>query len=227
MSLILLSLPCDNKLFICPQRYYQSWLLRGDDPENDMFLNKVVYENPLTFWERCGINDGALFDAARKNVDAKKIYFFYHFDSDVKKRGSESEEFKISSEYIKLISDLQMKMRTEIAERHIAIETNPTSNLKIGDFDRYIEHPITKFYNAELETDYHKLKSCAQISTSINSDDLGVFDTNIENEYALMAIALEKEKDENGMPKYCSRQIYNWLESIRQMGEEQRFNTIL
>ena len=56
-----------------------------------------------------------------------------------------------------------------------------------------------------------------------NTDDLGVFDTNLENEYALMAIALEKEKDENGMPKYCSRQIYNWLESIRQMGEEQRF----
>ncbi len=208
---------------IPPHIYYQSWLLRGDDPENDIFVNKGVYENPITFWERCGINDGALFDAARKIENARKLYFFYHFDPGVKKRGSESEEFKISSEYIKLMSDLQMKMRTEIAERHIAIETNPTSNLKIGDFDRYIEHPITKFYNAELETDYHKLKSCAQISTSINTDDLGVFDTNLENEYALMAIAFEKEKDENGMPKYCSRQIYNWLESIRQMGEEQRF----
>lgn len=75
----------------------------------------------------------------------------------------------------------------------------------------------------KLYIEYQKLKLCAQISTSINSDDLGVFDTNLENEYALIAIALENEKDENGNPKYCSLQIYKWLESVRQMGEEQIF----
>ena len=74
-----------------------------------------------------------------------------------------------------------------------------------------------------MELDYEKVRSCPQISVSINTDDLGVFDTNLENEYALMAIAMEKEKDENGAPLYCSRNIYNWLEAIRQMGEEQRF----
>lgn len=210
--------------YIPPHIYYQSWLLRGDDPfdENDVEMggNK---DNPLTFWERCGTNNGSIFDAARKIKEARTLYFHYHYNPDVKRRGAISEEFKVSLDYIKLMEQLQKAMRIEIAEMHIAIETNPTSNLKIGDFDRYIEHPITKFYNTELEIDYQKLKSCAQISTSINTDDLGVFDTNLENEYALMAIALEKEKDENGNPKYCSRQIYNWLESIRQMGEEQQF----
>lgn len=210
--------------YIPPHIYYQSWLLRGDDPfdENDVEMggNK---DNPLTFWERCGTNNGSIFDAARKIKEARTLYFHYHYNPDVKRRGTISEEFKVSSDYIKLMEQLQVAMRTEIAEMHIAIETNPTSNLKIGDFDRYVEHPITKFYNTELEIDHQKLKTCAQISTSINTDDLGVFDTNLENEYALMAIALEKEKDENGNPKYCSRQIYNWLESIRQMGEEQQF----
>lgn len=68
-----------------------------------------------------------------------------------------------------------------------------------------------------------KCRKCSQLSVSVNTDDLGVFGTSLENEYALLAIALEKEKDANGNKKYHSRCIYNWLESIRQMGEEQRF----
>lgn len=207
---------------ISPYIYYQSWLLRGDDPCNEYGVDNI-HQNPLTFWERCSLNEGAMFDSARKIEDAAKLYIRYHYDPSVKKRGAISEEFKVSFNYIKLMEQLQATMRAEIAKMHIAIETNPTSNIKIGNFDKYIEHPITKFYNAELEIDHSKLQECSQISVSINTDDLGVFDTNLENEYALMAIALEKEKDENGNPKYCSRQIYNWLESIRQMGEEQQF----
>ena len=36
-----------------------------------------------------------------------------------------------------------------------------------------------------------------QLSVSINTDDQGVFDTLLENEYALMALALKKKKDKN------------------------------
>ena len=231
-----------------PSVYFQAWQLRGDDPklysdmeleaeqeasmisstnhkelQKEIFLNKLRHFQPLTFWERCGFNEGAEFTTARNNIKVVEAFIRYHFDPGVKARGNEKEEFKISNEYIKMISLLQAAMRMEIAERHIAIETNPTSNKKIGALKKYVDHPITKFYNQDLELDYEKVRSCPQISVSINTDDLGVFDTNLENEYALMAIAMEKEKDENGAPRYCSRNIYNWLEAIRQMGEEQRF----
>lgn len=231
-----------------PSVYFQAWQLRGDDPklysdmeleaeqeaskisstnhkelQKEIFLKKLRHFQPLTFWERCGFNEGAEFTTARNNIKAVEAFIRYHFDPGVKARGNEKEEFKISNEYIKMISLLQAAMRMEIAERHIAIETNPTSNKKIGALKKYVDHPITKFYNQDLELDYEKVRSCPQISVSINTDDLGVFDTNLENEYALMAIAMEKEKDENGAPLYCSRNIYNWLEAIRQMGEEQRF----
>lgn len=228
--------------------YFQAWQLRGDDPklysdmeleaeqeasqisdtnrkelQKEIFLKKLRHFQPLTFWERCGFNEGTEFTTARNNIKAVETYIRYHFDPGVKAKGNEKEEFKISNEYAKMISLLQAAMRTEIAERHIAIETNPTSNKKIGAFKKYVDHPITKFYNQDLELDYEKVRSCPQISVSINTDDLGVFDTNLENEYALMAIAMEKEKDESDLPLYCSRNIYNWLEAIRQMGEEQRF----
>ena len=231
-----------------PSVYFQAWQLRGDDPklysdmeleaeqeasmisstnhkelQKEIFLNKLRHFQPLTFWERCGFNEGAEFTTARNNIKAVEAFIRYHFDPGVKARGNEKEEFKISNEYIKMIGLLQAAMRMEIAERHIAIETNPTSNKKIGALKKYVDHPITKFYNQDLELDYEKVRSCPQISVSINTDDLGVFDTNLENEYALMAIAMEKEKDESDLPLYCSRNIYNWLEAIRQMGEEQRF----
>ena len=231
-----------------PSVYFQAWQLRGDDPklysdmeleaeqeasqisdsnrkelQKEIFLKKLRHFQPLTFWERCGFNEGTEFTTARNNIKAVETYIRYHFDPGVKAKGNAKEEFKISNEYAKMISLLQAAMRAEIAERHIAIETNPTSNKKIGALKKYVDHPITKFYNQDLELDYEKVRSCPQISVSINTDDLGVFDTNLENEYALMAIAMEKEKDENGLPLYCSRNIYNWLEAIRQMGEEQRF----
>lgn len=122
-----------------------------------------------------------------------------------------------------MIKKLQLAMQKEVAKLNIVIETNPTSNKLIGPIDNYIEHPIFNMYNLHLEQDRDKIMSCPQLSVSINTDDLGVFGTSIENEYALLAVSLGKEKDENGNSKNPNRHVYNWLESIRQMGEEQRF----
>lgn len=66
-----------------------------------------------------------------------------------------------------------------------------------------------------------------QIQVSINTDDQGVFATYIENEYAYLALALEKVKDENGNPRYIRTLIYNWLDNIRKMGLVQSFEEVL
>jgi len=79
-------------------------------------------------------------------------------------------------------------------------------------------------YNLGLTADPEKLSKCPQLFVSINTDDQGVFDTCLENEFALMAIALEKAKDENGKPLYNQAMIYDWLDRVRQMGIEMSFN---
>lgn len=58
---------------------------------------------------------------------------------------------------------------------------------------------------------------------SINTDDQGVFDTMLENEYALMALALKKAKDENNRALYDIEDIYEWIDYVRKMGVEQIF----
>ena len=114
-------------------------------------------------------------------------------------------------------------MQWEIAQRGIGIETNPSSNFMIGTISRYDEHPITQFYNEGLTFDYEKLNNSAQIWTSINTDDQGKFDIKLENEYALIALALERQMDENGNHIYSKTMIYNWLDKIRRMGLDQSF----
>lgn len=114
-------------------------------------------------------------------------------------------------------------MQDLVAAKGICIECNPSSNYLIGTFKQYRKHPISKFYNKELTIDEEELNNCPQLSVSINTDDQGVFHTSLENEYALMALALEKVKDENGDFKYDRMRIYDWIDAVREMGLIQSF----
>ncbi|MFV0150921.1 hypothetical protein OBJ95_09585 [Empedobacter falsenii] len=207
--------------------YFDAWKLRGDDPQ--LYFDKLeddIYSLiNLNYWERCRINyEYPRNRSIRNNIDCKRIVQAYHFNPKIKKTGKMMKQFEITHAYTELVQAVQEKMMHEIKNLNISIETNPTSNYLIGTFRRYAKHPITKFFNLGLETNHELLKNCPQLSVSINTDDQGIFSTSLENEYALMAIALEKEKDEFGEPKYNSSMIYEYLERIRLMGLGQGFN---
>ena len=205
--------------------YYKSWLLRGDNPH--LYFDNSLYRqqnfNPITYWEKCGQNYLDDCSKARDNSIARSLYKAYHFSSNAKRRGCMCDEFKISTDYVELIKNIQNAMMHDLARQYISIETNPTSNKLIGDFKRYAKLPLKRFFNLGLTFNTEEIVSSPQLSISLNTDDLGVFSTSIENEYALMAIAMEKEVDQNGRPQYTSRMIYDWLDRIRSMGFEQRF----
>lgn len=206
--------------------YFDAWKLRGDDPYLYLEdLNKNIEDIPnITYWERCRINH---FYPKRGNIrkdeKTKFLYQQYHFNPEIKKKGKEIKQFEISEVYISLVTSIQKAYQKQIQKLNLGIECNPTSNYLIGTIDKYSKHPIKNFFNLHLETDFNKIKECPQLFVSINTDDQGVFGTSLENEYALLAIAMEKEKDENGAPKYNQTMIYEWLDKIRQMGLEQSF----
>ncbi|RED26349.1 adenosine/AMP deaminase-like protein [Flavobacterium cutihirudinis] len=206
--------------------YFDAWKLRGDDPYLyfDNLQEEVYSKINLTYWERCRINDiPVILKNVRNNIDVKFLYQQYHFNPKIKEQGKMIKQLEISHDYILLVEEVQKNMMHAIASLNIGIECNPTSNYLIGTFKRYAKHPITKFFNLGLEMDHNVIKDCPQLSVSINTDDQGIFSTSLENEYALMAIALEKEKDEFGKPKYNSKMISEWLDKVRQMGIEQSF----
>ena len=110
-------------------------------------------------------------------------------------------------------------MIQKLVQEGIGIETNPSSNYLIGTIQKYDEHPILRFNSRKLK-DVPKNMS---LHVSMNTDDQGVFDTLLENEYALMAMALKKAKDENHQPLYDIEDIYEWIDYVRKMGVEQVF----
>lgn len=193
--------------------YYQSWLLRGDDPNAYNFSNianvKPYYLNQM---------DDNL-DIIRKNNKIKSILKSYLFNENVYKKGNVCVEFNFENNDTEIIEDLQKKMVQDICAKKISIECNLTSNLRITDVERYAKHPITKFNNYKLLDD----PNSDQIEVSINTDDQGVFATSLEKEYTLIAEALEKKRDENGNIEYSAQKIYDWLDSIRESARKSSF----
>ena len=207
-----------------PFIYYNSWMLRGDNPElyrgyeyNDSKIKPFGYDSFM-------INKNIPSNTIREDSDIVKLYSLYHYDENVKTKGQETTILKVKPDYIKLVKQVQKKMQFLIAEKGIAIECNPSSNYLIGTFRRYDAHPITIFNNTFLEHRQDKLLECAQLSVSINTDDQGVFDTSLANEYALLALALEKKHDQSGNRLYSASNIYQYLDYVRRMGIEQTFD---
>lgn len=206
--------------------YYQSWLLRGDSPYCYRFEGlpeSIDCSNELLdSWNKVTYNHREEVDCARRNADARKLYWLYHYNMKVRRAGAESEVLRIKPEcrqiFVQTVQEVQQMLLTRIEQLHIAIECNPSSNYKIGEIQRYEEHPIVKFNNYGL-TSPHPHHA---ISVSINTDDAGIFSTSLEREYSLIALAMEKHKCED----YTNtpREIVEWLNHIRLMSKEQKFN---
>ena len=200
--------------------YYQSWLLRGDEPSlyrttSNVPTDSIVEPYLLNHFEE-------KINVARMQEYARKLYCDYHYDAGAKHRGHNPEEWQLPEMLVDVIDAIQIQMRNDVARRKIAIEVNPTSNLRICNLETYDTHPVVKFYNYGLSVmdDYN---DCPQISVSINTDDKGIFATSLEKEYTLMSLALEKQKTTDGRQKFQPNNILNWLEGIRQEAEIQRF----
>lgn len=207
--------------------YYRAWKLRGDDPlyyKNGFFEpDYLSVENNYDYY-KVNREFPAHFEL-RYMPEVTILYYYYHYSIPVKKQGDVRVEKAINPLYIKGVKAVQKKMQQIIGQKGIAIETNPSSNCRIGTFRDYEKHPIMEFYNRELEHDYKKLEECSQLCVSINTDDKGVFSTSLENEYSLMARALEEMKKEDGSPKYSREEVNSWLDAIRRMGNMQSFHS--
>lgn len=202
--------------------YYASWELRGDDPRCYESGKYEVHRNSASVWGIYSVNK-KVQNKTRMMDSAVTLYHAYHYSSMVYKEGNKPVTVEIPFHVIKGIQAVQRKMMDYIARHGISIETNPTSNLLIGGLRGYEHHPILSFYNKGLDDGTDKDMACAQIHVSINTDDAGVFSTSLRNEYSLMAKSLEQMADKEGNPYYRKDKVYDWLDNVRQMGNEQSF----
>lgn len=216
-----------DKMDVTYRDYYQSWKLRGDNPElyrlgKKEFRDCVEHQQrALIRFGRYAFNSGLKTqgEIIRSKEKLRKLYYVYHYNKSVREKGQEQEEFKVDQRYAELVYQVQNKMIAQLTRDSIANETNPSSNYLIGTIQKYDEHPILRFNSRKLRTPEKNMS----LSVSINTDDQGVFDTLLENEYALMTLALKKSKDKDNQPLYDIEDIYEWVDYVREMGLEQSF----
>ena len=70
-----------------------------------------------------------------------------------------------------IVDFIQNSLKQIVRDRKIALETLPTSNIRIGIYKNHAEHHLRKWLDEGLDV-------------IIGSDDAGIFATNIYNEYA-------------------------------------------
>lgn len=204
--------------------YYNSWKLRGDNPyiyrlEEETFEKRLDFI-PIQRLERYAFNKHTeIDDSIRRTEKVRELYRLYHFNKEVREEGAILVSYKTDKKYATLIRQLQDYMIKKLVLLGIGIETNPSSNYLIGTIKKYEEHPILRFNQRKIGNPKADMSLCV----SINTDDQGIFDTLLENEYALMALALRKAKDETGESLYDIEDIYEWVDYIRKMGIEQVF----
>lgn len=183
--------------------YWQSMLHRGDYHEvREDLPDEVKYT-------MTGSN-------MKPDDCVSKCLEHYLYNTYCKIEGDKAITIQLPESYAENIAKLQVCMLNDIAEKGIAIECNPTSNLKIGRFSRYDEHPIFIF---------HPVNSNERngLCVSINTDDRGVFGTSLRNEYSLIAISMYKQKDSKGNRIWTDVQIEEYIKRIAHYGNLTRF----
>ena len=217
--------------------YITAWKLRGDDPE--CYSSPIPDEkwlNPTTLWERNCLRDRALYgellnQAKRPSYQRNSIapaeynlYYRYHFDTGLKRTAARIERHEFNNdeyaeERINLVKQLQLRMQSYITEKGIAVESCPTSNFLISNLDEFKEVPTFNLFPIrESHAVFERLNVC------INTDDQGVFYTNLVKEYTWLAGTLRKQK-KNNVRELSDDKILNWIRHLMDNGKQLCFRT--
>ncbi|MCU4967920.1 hypothetical protein OCD64_13145 [Bacillus toyonensis] len=117
-------------------------------------------------------------------------------------------QIEIDDQEVSIITTLQNYIKKKISKEGIVVETNPSSNIAIGELEHIFEHYIHNLNPVNSESD--------SIKVTINTDDPIVFNTNISNEYAYIFYSLIEKG-------FSREQSILWIDKIRNNGMTSSF----
>lgn len=119
----------------------------------------------------------------------------------------------VGKEEYGMLKKIQDYVRQEVERVGIYVETNPTSNLTIGEVRSLFEHPILNLNSKGLIKDR---ETEHEVLVTINSDNPLIFNTSNENELAYIYHALCYQG-------YKKESILEWIDKVRKMGMDSSF----
>ncbi|EKF9423693.1 antiviral RADAR system adenosine deaminase RdrB [Vibrio cholerae] len=224
-----------------PFDLYKAWLLRRNCPQNVDFgidgSGKEVFK-AHSLHEEWVLDKNDL--EAIHSPEQKELWSQYLFSNEIKEiiytktvavcsevKGSDTFGEKFG-QYFDSVSDVEIKLYEAIqdilmeryAVKGIVLEACPTSNIYIGRFNHYHEHPIYRWHPPEeswLENGgkFNKfgLRN-GSVPVCINTDDSALMPTTIRNEHRVL-----KEAAVNHFGVGVNK-AEDWIDRIRQKGIE-------
>lgn len=108
------------------------------------------------------------------------------FDSKVIERYYLKKEFLLKETPVELLLAAQQYVQRLIVERHVVLETLPTSNVRISYYQHIYEHHIFRWLGIEGNS----LPGDSPMTVVLGSDDPGIFATDMRNEFYHLVSAL-------------------------------------
>ena len=105
-----------------------------------------------------------------------------------------------------------------LSSKKIYIETNPTSNVRIGQLGQYDELPLFRLSKI-------RKRPSQDIHITVNTDDKGIFGTSLHREFSLLALASTKQRHKGEVKKWDKQLVYRYIGCLASAGQAQRFKS--
>lgn len=186
-------------------------------------LVRVIYDGPIELEPVREARRGRFVAAWLRRLDYPRarptmvpdrlaLLHRYLTDPEHYRRGAALIEVEVDDAEVDFLERAQRWLCQQLALLGITIESNPTSNLIIGDFPDLRQHPTLKLSPLPGASAPDE----GRLPISINTDDPITFATCLADEYAHMYYALIGQ----GVP---TRDALAWLDQARDAGWRSRF----
>jgi hypothetical protein len=220
-----------------PYILYKAWLMRRNCPSYLTHEDKIT--NASSYNDKAYYPDFVDYEENEQDLSnfeqAKTLWQVYLADQPKQKNqrmdtiltisystscsmteGHKKHEDTLSPIELDLIEAIQDYLMEQYSKKKIVIEACPTSNIYIGAFNDYHEHPIFRWHPVTPEylasgSKYNRFGiRQGQMLVCVNTDDAGIMPTTIQNEYEIL------EKTAIQKFNIGAVQAQNWINNIQQ-----------
>ncbi|MCU1793222.1 hypothetical protein [Pectobacterium polaris] len=185
---------------------------RGLSPEQVRNYLRDKSDQPIG-WIGEEFNEVRQF-SQRTGDDALRLLTMRWFDQDIIARYEQLQEFDTQFIPESLMLHIQQYVQKIVREKHVVIETLPTSNVRISHYESVQEHHIFRW----MHTPRRKIEGDSLMQIALGSDDQGIFVTDMKNEFYHLFWALVNHYS------YSHQEALACIAAINENGRIYRFD---
>jgi adenosine deaminase len=176
-------------------------------------------QNKGWFWQGASMNDlwrseaKLVHEAKSHSQEDLDLLWTWQSDPALWKRSEAKHEVSAAFFDAQTLVRLQQVLMDEVSQRKVVIETLPSSNVRISQYQNFQEHHALRW----MRVPSHVLPGDPEIMVSLGSDDPGIFAGDLNGEFYQLYAALRKEG-------IGDKPALDYLATVNERGRQYRFH---